>query len=73
MQRVLTFISSVTSLVRMVALTGQLAVILIDTIAVIPASGIPHAVRKRRHFCAVHRLTTAWLPQQQSRHLWQMA
>ena len=47
MQRVLTFISSVTSHVRMAALTGQLAVILIDTIAVLPASGIPHAVRKK--------------------------
>ncbi|MBR5021579.1 MAG: hypothetical protein IKY18_00005, partial [Oscillospiraceae bacterium] len=47
MQSLLTLISSVASCVRMAAFSGQLAIVLIDTIAVSAASGIPHAVRKK--------------------------
>ena len=43
----LTLISSVTSCVSMAVVCGRFTVILIDTIAVSAASGIPHPVRKK--------------------------
>ena len=43
----LTLISSVASCVRMAAFYGQLAVILIDTVAVSAATGIPHTVGEK--------------------------
>ena len=43
----LTLIRSVASRVRMAAFCGQLAVILIDTIAVSAATGIPHTVAEK--------------------------